>query len=130
MYYGMQLFTEAAPAGSRLLQLQLDHGAALRAWATRAVNGTVHVVVINDSLTTARPALVAVAGWQGGATLTRLRAPSVNSTSGVTLGGRSYGSSTSTGLLAGASRSVMLIPGPRGYSFTLPPASAAMLTIR
>ena len=129
MYYGMLMFTQAAPPGSRLLELHLHGGAAMRAWATRAPDGTVHVVLINDSLTAARPVTVGVAGWQGGATLTRLSAPDVNARVGVTLGGQRFLQDTTTGALAGTSTAVPMRPGRDGYQVTLPPASAAMLTV-
>jgi hypothetical protein len=130
MYYGMLLFTHAAPAGSRLLALQLHAGGALRAWATRAADGTVHVVVINDSLSFSRPVTVSVAGRSGSALLTRLSAPSVEATRGVTIGGRSFGASTGTGRLAGTASTTHLRDGHDGYALRLAPASAAMLTIR
>jgi hypothetical protein len=129
MYYGMLMFAQAAPPGSRLLQLHLQAGAALRAWATRAPDGAVHVVLINDSLTTARPVTVSVAGWQGGATLTRLSAPKVTAREHVTIGGQAFAANTTTGQLEGNSTVVTLRPGRNGYSVTLPPASAAMVTV-
>ena len=130
IYYGMLLFTRAAPAGSRLLALRLRGGGALRAWATRTVSGTVHVVLINDSLTDSRPVTVSLAGWSGGALLTRLSAPQVAATAGVTIGGQSFGASTATGRLGGTASTVYLRAERDGYALRLPPASAAMLTIR
>ena len=74
----------------------------LRTWATDAPDGTIHVVVINDALSKPRNVSIGVPATGGRpATVTLLRAPHVNSTSGVTLGGQSYGGSTSTGTLAG-----------------------------
>jgi hypothetical protein len=130
MYYGMLMFTQAAPPGSRLLRLQLHSGGALRAWATRAVDGTIRVVVINDSLTRGRTVSVAVAGRSASARLTRLSAPSVDATGRVTIGGQSFGDSTSTGRLSGSAATTQVSDGAGGYQVTLPPASAAMLTIR
>jgi hypothetical protein len=131
MYYGMLMFTQAAPAGSRLLALQLHHGAALRAWATRAPDGVVHVVLINDSLTEARSVTVAFAGsrWQGGAALTRLTAPSVNATTGVSLGGQVFAPNTTTGMPTGLLHVTMLRPSRTGYTVPLAPGTAAMLTL-
>ena len=130
MYYGMLMFTQAAPAGSRLLQLPLQRGAALRAWATRAPDGVEHVVLINDSLTSARSVTVALASrWQGGAELTRLTAPSVTATSGVTLGGQAFAANTTTGTLTGSPQVTILRPSRAGYLVALPAGSAAMLTV-
>src|SRR5260370_34437783 len=86
MYYGLSLFAQAAPPGSRLLALTLHDGGAMRAWATRAADGTVHVVAINDSLTRSRPVSIAVAGWQGrGAVLTRLTASNAGATGAISM---------------------------------------------
>jgi hypothetical protein len=129
MYYGMLLFTRAAPAGSHLLALRLHAGGVLRAWATRAADGTVHVVVINDSLDDTRPVTVSVAGQSASALLTRLSAPGVKATGPVTIGGQSFGASTETGRLAGMASTTHVRAGRSGYALTLPPASAVMLTI-
>ena len=73
----------------------------LRIWATRARDGRVRVVLINDSRR--RPATVAVR-LPGGvrpaapaAAAVRLRAPHADARAGVTIGGQSFGTSTSTG---------------------------------
>ena len=48
VYYGLDLFARAAPAGARLLPLaRRGHATGLSGWATRAPDGTVRVVVIN-----------------------------------------------------------------------------------
>ncbi|MHB8691093.1 MAG: hypothetical protein ACYDHH_07580 [Solirubrobacteraceae bacterium] len=112
MYYGLSMFAQAAPSGSRLLALTLQGGGAMRAWATRAADGTVRVVAINDSLTRSRPVSIAVAGWQGrGAVLTRLTASNAGATSGISM------------------RREPVTGGRDGFTLMLPPASAAMLTI-
>ena len=78
--------------------MSAPNGPDIRAWATRERGGTVHVVLINDSLTSAHT-LQVNAPAHGSAQLVRLLAPNVASTTGVTLGGQSFGSSTTTGLL-------------------------------
>ncbi len=102
VYYGLQLFAQAAPAGSQMLSLT-RHGlpSGLSAWATRAPDGTVRVVVINkDSRRDRTIAIRGPAGQHAAATVERMLAASVRARGGVTLGGNSYGSSTSTGVLA------------------------------
>jgi hypothetical protein len=129
-YYGMMMFAQAAPAGSRLVRIAGAQRPGTHAWATRAADGQIHVVLINDSLS--RPETVAIrihAGHGGPATLERLRAPSVHATSGATLGGQSFGRETTTGMLAGKSAVSTITPSVAGYAVTLPPASAAMLTL-
>jgi hypothetical protein len=56
-YYGLLMFAQAAPAGSRLLKLSGTTRGALRAWATLAPDRHVRVVLINTN--TARAQLVA-----------------------------------------------------------------------
>jgi hypothetical protein len=84
------------------------------------------VVLINDSLDRRTVSLSGAGG--GAATLERLRAPSLTSTTGVTLGGQSFGTQTTTGLLAGRSHVAKLTAGGGHYVFTLPAESAALVT--
>ncbi|MGH2873871.1 MAG: hypothetical protein ACRDL5_15600, partial [Solirubrobacteraceae bacterium] len=46
-YYGMIMFAQATPPGSRLLALRSPAPAGVKIWATRARDGAIHVVVIN-----------------------------------------------------------------------------------
>jgi hypothetical protein len=127
-YYGLMMFEQAAPPGSRLLKLSGTTQGAIRAWATRAPDGHVRVVLINTQ--TARPQLVAVRAPSAGgpAALERLTAPSTSATSGLSLGGQSFGSATTTGLLPTA-QSTSVKPSGGEYLVRLPAASAAMLTL-
>ncbi len=133
VYYGLQLFAQAAPPGSRLLKLAGLRGGSsvLSAWATRATDRIDRVVLIDKDPT--RPEKVTLrppSGSPGGATLERLQARSVKSRSGVTLGGRTYGPETFTGQLPPAI-SEALTPNARGrYTITVPAGSAALITFR
>ena len=97
-------------------------------WATRATDGTVHVVLINDNF--AKPATVKVplSSPAGPGTLEALRAPHIGATSGVTLGGRTFGAATTTGLLPPYQLQQVTASGGR-YSVRVPPATAIMLTV-
>jgi hypothetical protein len=128
-YYGMLMFAQAAPAGARLLRIAGAQPVGTHTWATRAPNGQIHVVLINDNLSKAESVNVRIPSEHGPGALERLRAASVNATSGVTLGGQSFGSQTSTGQLAGTSTAGTVTPNGAGYAVSLPPASAAMLTL-
>jgi Glycosyl hydrolase family 79 C-terminal beta domain len=129
-YYGVWLFSQAAPPGSRLLRVS-GHTAAnsLRVWATRAQDGQVRVVLINDSIAHAETVAVRVPGKAGTATLERLRAPSVGSTTRVTLGGRSFGTGTTTGLPRGRLQTTKLTAVAGAYVVRVPATSAAMITV-
>ena len=128
-YYGMIMFAQAAPAGSRLLRLSVTPPAGVKVWATRATNGTIHIVVINKRLSQAATLRLRVAGAHGAAGVQQLRAPRVNATSGVTLGGQSFGAATTTGVLAGPAPTQTLAPSGGAYVVTVAPASATMLTL-
>lgn len=129
LYYGALMFAQAAPAGSRLLRVvSASTQGPLRAWATLAPDHHVRVLLINDSLSSSAQAVVRPPAVPGPASVERLGARSAYATSGVSLGGRTFGPSTATGVLAPP---VAQTVAPRGgtYSVTLPAGSAALLTL-
>jgi glycosyl hydrolase family 79 len=128
-YYGMMMFAQAAPAGSHLLKLGTATPPSVKVWATRASDGVVHVVVINKRLATSQFLRLRIAGARGAAEVEQLRAPSIHSTDGVTIGGQTFGAETSTGVLAGPATRHTVGASGGGYPVTVPPASATMLTI-
>ncbi len=126
-YYGLWMFSRAAPPGARLLQITGRLPGQLRAWATRAVDGKTRIVLINDSLTSAATIVVRLAGQDAPAVLERLEAPSAYATGGVTLGGQSFGPA---GMLQRPLQATTVRPAKGGgYLVRLAAASAAMLTI-
>lgn len=127
-YYGLIMFAQAAPAGARLLQVSGPTAASFDTWATRAPDGQIHVVLINKG-NGPKSVRLRIAAGTGPATLVRLQAPSLLAKSGVTLGGQTFGSETSTGLLAGQSTATTVTPAGGSYSVSVPAASAAMLTL-
>ena len=128
-YYGAVMFAQAAPAGSRLLRVSTKLPSGVKVWATRASNGAIHVVVINKRLSGARTVALRIAGASGTASVEQLLAPSVHATSGVTLGGQTFGTATSTGLLAGKPAGLTVSPSGGTYSVRVPAASATMLSL-
>ena len=126
-YYGLLMFAQAAPPGARLLRLATTRSGLLRSWATRARDGTIRVVVINAGAGQ-RTVLVRMAASLGPGTLERLTAPSVEANRGVRLGGRTFGSHTTTGVLS-APRTSSITPSGRSYVFAIPGTSAALLTL-
>jgi hypothetical protein len=125
-YYGLEMFAQAAPAGSRLIATTATNAQGITVWATRGREGRTRVVLINESLD--RRTIALSSAGDRTATLERLRAPRLESTSGVTLGGQSFGTRTTTGLLAGRSRIAKLTARQGRYVFTLPAESAALAT--
>ena len=127
-YYGMMMFAQAAPAGSRLLKVGGSGIPGVSVWATHGTDGHLRVVLINRG-SQARNVGIRIPAGHGPAILQRLRAPSLGATSGVTLGGQSFGAATTTGLLSGATGASAVKPSGDLYVVTLPGTSAAMLTL-
>jgi hypothetical protein len=125
-YYGLILFTRAAPPGARLLRTSGGRG-TLRVWATRARDRTVRIVLINEApkarnVAVRAPASAAPAAYES------LRAPGPSATAGVSLGGVSFGGITRTGVLPAPHR-ILVRPLRGRYVLRLPAMSAAMLTV-
>jgi hypothetical protein len=127
LYYGMLTFAQAAPAGSRLLPVSGQVPGPVRVWATRATDGTVRAVLINDG-PRSQTIKLRLPGNATTASLELLQAPSVTAKSAITLADQSFGGQTTTGLLAGTANTPMLTAVAGVYTVTLPGASAALLT--
>jgi hypothetical protein len=128
-YYGLLLFAQAAPPGSHLLHVAGASG-SLRAWATHASDGRTRVVLVNNDPGRRRQIAVRLPGRHSDGTLERLLAPSLGARGGVTLGGRTFGARTITGQFAGPPKTRAVVARGRSYAVSLPPASAALLTLR
>lgn len=128
LYYAMYLFARHA-AGDHLLPASISTAANIHAFAVSSCAGcTVQVFVINEDLKGGGRVEVRAPGRRGGASLLLLQAPGLSSTaSAVHLGGVQF---DSDGHLP-APKTVSLSSGSHGdYTFDLPDASAAVLTIR
>jgi hypothetical protein len=126
-YYGLLMFAQAAPAGSRLIDTTTTNAQGITVWATRGREGRTRTVLINESLDRRTIALSSAGSRK--ATLERLRGPLLTSTAGITLGGQSFGTRTTTGRLAGRSSVAKLTAHQGRYVFTLPAESAALVTL-
>jgi Glycosyl hydrolase family 79 C-terminal beta domain len=126
-YYGLLMFSQAAPPGSRLVKTASTNR-AIRVWATRATDGTIRIALINDSVSATQHLTVEVNGATAAGSLERLLAPGPTATSGITIAGQTFGE-TSTGELRGSPVLTTLPPDKGGYPVSLPPASAAVLTV-
>jgi hypothetical protein len=124
-YYGLLMFARAAPPGSRLLRVSGGARGPVKTWATRSQDGTVRVVLINKGAQARVFAMKLPAS--GTASLERLEAPSLTVSSGVTIGGQTFGAETDTGALDGGSQSGSVDPVAGRYVVTVPADSAAML---
>lgn len=128
-YYGLMMFAQAAPPGSRLLHISGAGAAGVNAWATRAPDGTTRVVMINAAAARSRLVALRVPGSGGVATLDRLSAPGLAARTRVTIGGQTFGSHTTTGVPSGSEKLTSITPARGEYVVRLPAASAALLRI-
>ena len=128
-YYGLLMFAAAAPPGARLLRISGQPGASVKAWATRATDGTLHVVLINRG-PQIRVFALRLPGAPRSATLERLQGAGLASASGVTLAGQSFGAQTTSGRIGGSPHGSTVKPIGDRYVVPLPADSAAMLTAR
>jgi hypothetical protein len=128
-YYGLLAFARAAPAGSSLLDVGGASAGPVHVWATRAPNGAERVVLINLSTSAGQNVLVRASG-PAVATLARLSAPHANATTGITLAGQSFATPTGSGIPTGALRTTPIRDAHAGYNVWMPPASAAILTLK
>ncbi len=129
VYYGLMMFADAAPAGSRLLQVGNPGAPALKIWATRAPDGRIRVALINKSAAHGRTVALQIAGASGPALVARLHGPGLAAKRGITFGGQGFSGQTSTGTLAGAASTETITPNGSRYVVQVPAASAALLTI-
>jgi Glycosyl hydrolase family 79 C-terminal beta domain len=127
-YYGMLMFGQAFPRGAQLLPVSVSSSGPLKVWATRDASGNTRVVVINKDTLNSYQLQLQVPGWTSNAQLESLSAPGVSATSGVKLGGQTFGDETRTGVLGGAPQTQTVAPASGTYTITIPPASAALLT--
>jgi hypothetical protein len=131
LFYGMLMFNRATPKGSQLLAVGPNPPTApLKTWGTIDLAGTRRVVVINKSPAKTRRLVLRVPGGAGRARVQRLSGPSITATSGITFGGRSYGAATFDGKLRGKARSERVPRRSGAFRIDIPPASAALVTIR
>jgi hypothetical protein len=124
-YYGMLMFAQAFPPGARLLPVTAPDE-PLKIWATQTPDGHIRVEMINKDPSNAYQVQVQVPN-AGLASLDYLQAPSVSSTSGVTLGGQTFGNETTSGTLP-PPHTLPAISVGGYYSVNVPAASAVLLT--
>lgn len=129
LYYGLLTFARAAPPGSRLLPTPGRAVKPLSIWATRTPGGTIRALLINDALRRTVQAAVRLPTTRTQAVATQLRAPRVGARTGVTLGGQTFASPTTTGTPTGRATDQMLRAVRGRFVVRLPPASATLLTV-
>ena len=130
VYYGLQLFAQAAPPGSRLLAVRgVKSSTRISVWATRAPDRRVRVALVNEDPSRTRTVTITrPAGMAGAPTLERMQGPSVHAKRDITLGARTYGAQTYSGILAQPRTQPLAATRAGAYRISLPHGSAALLT--
>jgi hypothetical protein len=123
-YYGMWLFAQAAPPGSRLLAGSGTVAPGLDAWSLRSAGNVVHTVLVNYGQVSKMVAL-RLPSPGAPASVEWLTGPRLTATSGVTIGGQRF---DAYGNLTGGRASTTVAAKRGAYTLKLPPASAALLT--
>ena len=132
VYYGMMLFAQFIQNGAGLIHATEAGGFPSTAslYASRDGSGALRVLLINKSLTSPATATVTfnnLAGkYQSAGSLILLQAPSISSTSGLTLGGQSY----DTGGNVTGAYAPTPVPGSAGtFSWQVPAGTAGLFTL-
>jgi hypothetical protein len=128
LFDGVVTFARADPAGARELRLSSDGPPTLQTWATVGADDQVRVLVVNTGARRTVTIHPPVNFGSRTGSVQRLLAPSVSSTRGLTLGGRSVDTTLTGRLPAPESHSVS--PGSAGYTITAAADSETLLTLR
>lgn len=90
LYYGMLLFARATAHQAKLLPVNLQTGANVKAWATLdPTTNAVNVLVLNKDQSASGVVKLVISGYSSGV-VTRMMAPSFSSKVGITLGGQTF----------------------------------------
>jgi hypothetical protein len=128
LYYGLLAFSQAFPAGARLLNVSAPEG-PLKVWATQTPHGATQVVLINKSPSHAYLVQLTLPAGIGPLTGEALTAPKLASTTGVELGGETFGPWSASGLLPSNPAPPLILGSPSGaYSVRVPARSALLLS--
>jgi hypothetical protein len=130
LFYAMLLFDRATPAGARLIPVMPNAPTAkLKTWATIDPRGVRRIVIVNKDPAVGHKLVLRVPGGGSVGRVVRLLAPSIASTSGVTLGGQSYGLASTDARLRGKRVSQVVVRKLGAFRVVVPPGSAALLTV-
>ena len=131
-FYGVLLLAQAIQNGARPLPVAITQTAGnVKVWATLDAAGTVRVVVLEKDLdgpAQSKTISLNLGNYTKPGSVTTLMAPSLSSTSGITIGGQTF-DATSDGKLAGPAASTPVTQVNGHYTLTVSDGTAAMLTV-
>jgi hypothetical protein len=128
LYYGMRLFSLATAAGGKLLPTTVTTTSRAHAFATLGSDGAVRVAILSLDAADGGTVTLHVAGVTS-ASLVRMHGPAIDATTGITLGGQTWDSSTDgTPLGSPTIEAPELRAGT--IAVALPPLDAVVVTLR
>jgi len=137
IYYGQYLFAQAIKADSGLIQnvtIVSTTNELIKIWAVHDnQNQDVRIVAIHKDIATTEQATVTIQltssqPYSNNAELIRVTAPSPWSQNGIKIGSQTF-DGTVTGAPVGTQVPIPVVGSKNSFSFSLPPASIAMLTV-
>ena len=131
-YYGLLFFSEAIQNGAKTLPVTITTVAGnIKVWATIDASSTVRVVVLEkdaDGLSNTKTVSLNLGSYTKTGTTTTMTAPSLGSTSGITIAGQTF-DNTTNGLPTGNLTSSSVTPVNGVYTLSLSDGTATMLTV-
>ena len=127
IYDGALMFARADPVGARVLSQVSNAPTTLQTWSTIGLDHRVRVLVDNEGAA-AQVSIHAPRGYGARpGSVQRLLAPSAGATTGITIGGSSFDTSTSG--VAPVPVAATVRPGLSGYTLQAPAHSETLLTL-
>lgn len=136
IFYGILLFSRATANHARLIPnptftARSRPNSRARVWVTRDRKRTTRVLVLAKSASHGGRVVINLVGARRTGSLIRLSARrGLNARNGVTLGGQSFAHPSFDGELTGPEKVEHVNPHGGRYVFKVPPASAALLTVK
>jgi hypothetical protein len=121
------MFSQAFPVGAHLLNATTHTTAAVKVWSDVDTGGTVRTLVINEDSAPATVHLSVRGRNAHAATVETLTAPALDASTGISLGGQSFGANTTTGVL-GTPQTTTTQALLGEYTVTVAAGSAALVT--
>jgi hypothetical protein len=126
LYYALLLFRDAAPVGGGILSPNVQTSANVVAHAIIAMDGSLHITLVNKETAVDAAVTIAVGGTYASATAVTLSAPSVDATTGVTYAGAAV---AADGTWTPATPTPVTLDDAHHVHITVPAASATVLTL-
>lgn len=127
LYYGMRLFSLATASAGAILPTTAQTSSRAHAWATLGSDGAVRVAILSLDATAGGNVTLHVPGVKS-ASVVRMHGPAIDATTGLTLGGQTWDSSTD-GTPSGSPAIEAPAVTDGAVAIALPPLDAVVVTL-